>query len=608
MLKNKVASVNISDADFVLAGKDYNMSLKLKLLVIAIMFCDMCCIFVLQSCDHSSGSKTKSAELKLSERKEYLCGPEVLDKNWYSTEKKAPLFSGLEGIHFPVSTNSTEAQKYFDQGLMLAYGFNHAEAARSFYEAGRQDSSCAMCLWGFAYVLGPNYNAGMEPDNLQRAYDAVQKAKRLSASGTQKEKDLIEALTSRYAKDDKVARTILDSTYASTMRNVFKKYPDDVDIAVLFAESLMNQHPWQLFRKDGTIQPWTPEIIKVLKHALDLDPRHAGANHFYIHAVEMSQQPGEALTSADLLRDLVPGAGHLIHMPSHTYIRIGRYHEGVLTNLKAVAVDSLYTVACHAQGAYPLAYYPHNYHFLAACATLDGESRYANMGADQTRFHAHEKLLLDPAWATLQHYYTIPFYIQVKLGLWKDIQRSAEPEELLKYPRVIWHYSNGMADLSQNKIGKAQKHLREMKFIMQDTTIKKLTIWNINNLYDLCEIASRTLEGEIHAREKDYSRAIAELREATAMEDALNYNEPPDWFFSVRHNLGAVLIQAGKYQDAIRVYEEDLQKLPENGWALIGLMNAYEKLGEKNKYIEMKNRFEDAWKYADIKIASSRIL
>ena len=568
----------------------------------------MCCIFVLQSCDHSSGSKTKSAELKLSERKEYLCGPEVLDKNWYSTEKKAPLFSGLEGIHFPVSTNSTEAQKYFDQGLMLAYGFNHAEAARSFYEAGRQDSSCAMCLWGFAYVLGPNYNAGMEPDNLQRAYDAVQKAKRLSASGTQKEKDLIEALTSRYAKDDKVARTILDSTYASNMRNVFEKYPDDVDIAVLFAESLMNQHPWQLFRKDGTIQPWTPEIIKVLKHALDLDPRHAGANHFYIHAVEMSQQPGEALTSADLLRDLVPGAGHLIHMPSHTYIRIGRYHEGVLTNLKAVAVDSLYTVACHAQGAYPLAYYPHNYHFLAACATLDGESRYANMGADQTRFHAHEKLLLDPAWATLQHYYTIPFYIQVKLGLWKDIQRSAEPEELLKYPRVIWHYSNGMADLSQNKIGKAQKHLREMKFIMQDTTIKKLTIWNINNLYDLCEIASRTLEGEIHAREKDYSRAIAELREATAMEDALNYNEPPDWFFSVRHNLGAVLIQAGKYQDAIRVYEEDLQKLPENGWALIGLMNAYEKLGEKNKYIEMKNRFEDAWKYADIKIASSRIL
>lgn len=584
------------------------MLLKLNLLLKTIMFGGLCCIFVLQSCKHSSGSNTKSAEFKLSARNEYLCGAEVLDKTWYSTEKKAPLFSGLEGIHFPISTKSKEAQKYFDQGMMLAYGFNHAEAARSFYESGRQDSSCAMCLWGFAYVLGPNYNSGMEPDNLQRAYDAVQKAKLLSASGTQKEKDLIEALTSRYTNNEKIARPLLDSAYASNMRKVFEKYPDDVDVAVLFAESLMNLHPWNLFNKDGSIQPWTPEIIKVLKHALDRNPRHAGANHFFIHAVEMSQKPGEALTSADLLRDLVPGAGHLVHMPSHTYLRIGRYHEGVLTNLKAVLVDSLYTVACHAQGAYPLAYYPHNYHFLAACATLDGESRYANMGANETRFHAHEKLLLDPAWATLQHYYSIPFYIQVKLGLWKDIQRSTEPEEQLKYPRVIWHYSQGMADLSQNNTAKAKKHLREMKSIMKDTTIKKLTIWNINSLYDLCEIASHTLEGEIHASKKDYFRAIAEFREAITIEDALNYNEPPDWFFSVRHNLGAVLIQAGRYHDASRVYEEDLHILPENGWALIGLMNAYEKLGERNKYIEMKNRFENAWKYADIKITSSRIL
>lgn len=269
---------------------------------------------------------------------------------------------------------------------------------------------------------------------------------------------------------------------------------------------------------------------------------------------------------------------------------------------------SLYTGACHAQGVYPLAYYPHNYHFLAACATLCGESRYAYMGATETRLHAHEKLLHDPAWATLQHYYTISYYIQVKLGLWKDIQRSKEPEEQLKYPRVIWHYSQGMADLSQNNTAKAKKHLREMKSIMQDSTIKKLTIWNINNLYDLCLIASHTLEGEIHASKQDYSRAISELREAITMEDALNYNEPPDWFFSVRHNLGDILIQAGNYQDAIRVYEEDLHVLPENGWALIGLMNAYEKLGQKNKYIEMKNRFENAWKYADIKIVSSRIL
>jgi tetratricopeptide (TPR) repeat protein len=584
------------------------MAMKITFKLEKILFCSLSCIFILQSCNHESGNNTKSTEFKPGARNDFVCGAEVLDKTWYSTDKKAPLFSGLDGIHFPISTNSADAQKYFDQGMMLTYGFNHAEAARSFYEAGRQDSSCAMCWWGFAYVLGPNYNAGMEPDNLQRAYDAVQKAKRLSSSGTQKEKDLVEALTSRYANDDKVKRPILDSIYASNMRKVYEKYPDDVDVAVLFAESLMNLHPWQLFSKDGTIQPWTPEIIEVLKLALNKNPHHAGANHFYIHAVEMSKQPGDALTSADLLRNLVPGAGHLVHMPSHTYIRIGQYHEGVLSNLKAVLIDSLYTEACHAQGAYPLAYYPHNYHFLAACATLCGESRYAYLGANETRLHANEKLLLDPVWATLQHYYTIPYYVQVKLGLWKDIQRSKEPEEQLKYPRVIWHYSHGMADLSQNNTAKAKRHLREMKSIMQDSSIKKLTIWNINNLYDLCEIASLTLEGEIHARKKDYSRAIAELREAIAKEDALNYNEPPDWFFSVRHNLGDILIQADNYQDAIRVYEEDLHILPENGWALIGLMNVYEKLGQKNKYIEMKNRFENAWKYADIKIASSRIL
>jgi tetratricopeptide (TPR) repeat protein len=584
------------------------MAIKMTFTLRTIMFWGLCCIFILQSCNHQSGNKTKSAEFNLSARNELLCGAEVLDKTWYTSDKKAPLFSGLEGIHFHITTNSVDAQKYFNQGLMLAYGFNHAEAARSFYEAGRQDSSCAMCWWGFAYVLGPNYNAGMEHDNLQRAYDAVQTAKRLSVSGTQKEKDLIEALSSRYSNDEKVARPLLDSTYASEMRKVFERYPDDVDVAVLFAESLMNLHPWNLFTKNGSIQPWTPEIIKVLKYALQKDPRHAGANHFYIHAIEMSEKSGDALASADLLRDLVPGAGHLIHMPSHIYIRTGRYHEGVLTNLKAVLVDSLYTEACNAQGAYPLAYYPHNYHFLAACATLDGEIRYAIKGANETMLHANKNLLLDPAWATLQHYYSIPFYIQVKLGLWKDIQSSIEPEKQLKYPRVIWHYSQGMAELSQNNIAKAKNHLGEMKSIMQDTSIKKLTIWNINNLYDLCLIASHTLEGEIDARKKNYSRAITELRAAVAIEDALNYNEPPDWFFSVRHNLGAVLIEVGNYQDAIRVYAEDLKTFPENGWALIGMMNAYEKLGEKTKYLEYRNRFSEAWKNADIKITSSRIL
>ena len=311
------------------------------------------------SCNHQTENKTTFKKENSISAQNNCCVPEILDTSWYFSGKKAPLFSGLEGIHFPISTTNKEAQKYFDQGLILSYAFNHAEAGRSFYEAARQDSTCAMCWWGFAYVLGPNYNAGMEKDNYRRAYEAIQKAKSYFASSTQKEKDLIEALTLRYSNDSTIERPVLDSMYAAAMREVYKKYPTDVMVATLFAEALMDLHPWNLYKKDGTIQSWTPEILTVLKSCLQLEPRHAGANHFYIHATEMSQHAETALASADLLCDLVPGAGHLVHMPSHTYIRIGKYHDGVVANQKAVLVDSLYVEACHAQGVYPLAYYPH---------------------------------------------------------------------------------------------------------------------------------------------------------------------------------------------------------------------------------------------------------
>ncbi|AOW09890.1 tetratricopeptide repeat protein [Flavobacterium gilvum] len=564
----------------------------------------ICLILICCSC-----SKNKTANEGIPVTSNFNCStPEVTDKNWYSSNKKAPFFKGLDGLHFPISTKKTEAQKYFDQGLMLSFGFNHAEAARSFFEITKQDSTCAMGWWGFAYVLGPNYNAGMEKDNFIRAFEAVKKAKKHSASCTEKEKDLINALTYRYSNDTTIVRSVLDSSYAVAMRKVYKKYPSDVTIGALFTESLMNLHPWNLWKKDGTSQPWTPEIIKVLKNCLQLEPKHAGANHFYIHAEEMSQNPEKAEASADLLRDLVPGSGHLVHMPSHIYIRNGRYHDGVTTNQKAVETDSSYMDACHAQGAYPLAYYPHNYHFIAACATLSGESKAALKGALATADHAHKKLLLDPTWSTLQHYYSIPWYVEIKLGLWKEILNAPAPKKELKYPLLIWHYAQGMAMLSKNQPAEAKKHLALMKKIMTDPKIKDLTIWGINSMIDLCEIASKTLEGEINANEKNYNKAIPLLKEAVAKEDALNYNEPPDWFFSVRHHLGAVLIDAKKYKEAITIYEEDLKNFRNNGWALKGLMNAYEKLANKKKYEETKNRFDEAWKYADIQITSSRIL
>jgi tetratricopeptide (TPR) repeat protein len=573
----------------------------------SVLFHGLSSIFLLQSCGISE-KKTSSLASGRQALSEKYCSPELVDKLWYTSTKKAPLFRGLDGIHFNITTKSAEAQQYFNQGMMLAYGFNHAEAARSFHEASRLDSTSAMCLWGFAYVLGPNYNFGMEPDNLQRAYNAVYKAEKLSSGCTQKEKSLIHALSYRYSNDPNVKRSSLDSAFASQMRLVYKKYPKDVDIAALFAESLMDLHPWDLFKPDGTAQPWTPEILTVLEQGLKMDARHPGINHYYIHAVEMSHTPEKGMASAELLCNLIPGAGHLVHMPSHIFIRTGKYHDGVVANLKAVLVDSSYVEACHANGSYPLALFPHNYHFLAACATLDGESRNAIIGATHTKALAHNKLLFDPYWASLQHFYSIPFFVHVTLGKWDEIQNMPEPEKELTYPRVIWHYAQGMALLAHHKTSKAEKQLQAMMSLMQDTTLKKLTIFGANSVYDICQIASETLDGEIRAKKGDYPAAVKLLRSALVVEDNLKYQEPPDWFFSVRHNLGAVLIESGNYQEAIKVYKEDLEHFPENGWALAGLMNACQKLGDQADYQEFKNRFEQAWKYADISIASSRIL
>jgi tetratricopeptide (TPR) repeat protein len=284
------------------------------------------------------------------------------------------------------------------------------------------------------------------------------------------------------------------------------------------------------------------------------------------------------------------------------------YHEGVIANQKAVAVDSLYTVACHAQGVYPLAYYPHNYHFISACATFSGESKLAIMGALKTMEHAHKKLMLDPMWATLQHYYSIPWYVYVKLGDWKAIESSPQPDSILKYPTIVWHYAQGMAAISGRRKEIAHDHLAAIKEIMKDSSIRELTIWGINNVYDLCEIASLTLQGELLAASGNYPEAIKYLRQAVEAEDALNYDEPPDWFFSVRHHLGAVYVAAGMHAEAVRIYEEDLKIYRENGWGLRGLMNAYKGLGNRKKYEETIARFEAAWKHADIKITTSRIL
>ena len=557
-------------------------------------------VLFLISCTNNQAAKKQTSAVTM------CYSPEVSDKEWYSSGKKAPLFKGLEGIDFKITTNSKEAQQYFNQGMMLSYGFNHAEAARSFFEATRLDSTSAMAYWGYAYVLGPNYNGGMEEDNYRRAYEAVMKAKALSGSCTPKEIALINALTTRYEAKAPADRSHLDKAYAAAMKKVYQQYAADPDIGALYAESLMDLHPWDLYEKDTKMpKAWTAELLAVLEHLKKAHPKHPGAHHFYIHAMEASATPEKALASANLLDTLVEGSGHLVHMPSHIYINTGDYHLGTLSNLRAVAVDSVYTTTCHAQGVYPIAYYPHNYHFLAATATLEGNSELAWMAAQKIQQYTAKDLMDQPGWGTLQHYYIIPYYIAVKFGMWDTVLSLPAPEKDLSYPKAIWHYARGMAYLGKNRLHDAQKELDKLKILSEDKSLQDLKIWEINSTADLVQIAAKVLAAGISVKQNQPDRSVSLLKEAVAIEDALNYNEPPDWFFSVRHHLGAVLIRKGKYGEAEKIYRQDLQTWKKNGWALIGLYHSLKLQKKNNEAQRVKAAFDKAWQYADLKITSS---
>ena len=534
------------------------------------------------------------------------CAPQITDKAWYSAGTKAPKLKGLEGIEFKVSTNNKEAQAYFNQGMMLSYGFNHAEAARSFFEASRLDSNFAMAYWGFAYVLGPNYNAGMEEDNYQRAYQSSQKAVSLAGNCTEKEKALIQALTYRYTPEAPEDRHHLDSAYSSAMKKVYDKYSTDPDVSALYAESLMDMHPWDLYdKKTKEPRPWTTEIVAILEKLIKQYPKHPGAPHFYIHAVEASKTPERGLASAGLLMNLVPGSGHLVHMPSHIYILTGDYHLGTLANIEAAKLDSAYITACHAQGAYPLAYFPHNYHYLSATATFEGNSKLAWAAARKVQENTAKDIMVQPGWGTLQHYYTIPYFVAVKFNMWDSILVIKDLENHLTYPRAVLHYARGMAWLGKKDIAKAENELTHLKKLAKDPVLKEITIWDINSTHDIVQIAENVLSAEIYRNKKEYDKAIISFRQAIAIEDNLNYNEPPDWFFSVRHHLGHTLLQSAKYAEAEKIYLEDLNTWKENGWALIGLHQALQKQGKAAEAKRVKSRFEKAWQYADFNLASS---
>lgn len=524
-----------------------------------------------------------------------------------SGELFAPILDGLGDLHHEVATEVPLAQRYFDQGLVLAWAFNHPEAERSFRQAAALDPECAMCWWGVAWVLGPNINTAMEDSAVAPAWEALEKARSLRQHATPRGRAYIDALAARYAPPEEAPedRAPLDRAFAEAMGEVADRFPDDVDAATLHAEALMDTTPWDYWREDGTPKPVTREILARLEGVLERDPRHPGANHLYIHAVE-AVQPERGVAAAERLEDLVPGAGHLVHMPSHIYIRVGRYHDAVTANQRAVDADRAYVTQCHAQGVYHLGYVPHNHHFLWAAAAFAGQEDVAVDAARQVAAHVDTAMLRQPGFGTLQHFWVTPLYALARFGRWQEVLDEPAPAEDLLYPRGVWRWARGMAWTRMDRLEDARDELERVAELADDERLEEVTLWDINTTRSLLQVAREVLAGELAAARGDYDEAVKHLRRAVEREDGLNYDEPPPWPLPSRQYLGAVLLEAGRPGEAEAVFRADLEEYPENGWSLRGLVRALAAQGLDAEAEAVRKRFLRAWRHAEAPIASSR--
>jgi tetratricopeptide (TPR) repeat protein len=513
-----------------------------------------------------------------------------------SAEAMVPLLEGLSELEHPITTADPLAQKYFNQGVRLLFAFNHDEAIRSFRAAETIDPDCAMAQWGIALAYGPNYNLEAEPERSEAAYLALRKAQKLAPRTTPQEQAYIAALSKRYAENPTSERMKLDADYAEAMRDLAGRYPDDLDAAVLAAEAMMQLRPWDLWSADGkTPLPGTQEIVATLEAVLEKNPNHPGANHYYIHAVEASEHPERALASARRLGGVAPGAGHLVHMPSHIYFRLGMYDDAVKANREAVAVDEKYIDALKPEGVYPMMYYPHNIHFLWAALSMEGRSAEAIKAASRVA----EKLPLEMAkeMAMVEYFVPVPWYALVRFEKWDDVLKIAEPAAEFTYARGMWHYARGKALAGKGEVRAARKELAALERSLAATPQDKLLMRH--SAVRLLSIADNDLAATLAAAGGHDERAIARLRVAVSLQDNLLYDEPPPWYFSEREALGRLLLKTGNPQEAEAVFREDLKRYPENGWALAGLeksLSAQEKTAEAE---EVRQRFERAWARAD---------
>ncbi len=513
-----------------------------------------------------------------------------------------PQLADLGDYSADFSIANQTARRWFNQGLVLAYGFNHDAAGRAFLRAAELDAACAMCWWGAALVLGPHINAGMEAADYAQAWIRIGRARQLAGTVSARERAYIEALATRYAPSAPASRRDLDQAYAEAMRELVTRYPQDPDARTLFAEALMNLHPWNLYDRQGRPREWTHEIIAVLERVLQDHPEHPGANHLYIHAVEASAQPQRALDAAHRLETLAPDAGHLVHMASHIYLRTGRYFEASRANLRAIAADQRYLERCQpGPGLYIRGYIPHNQHFLFASSMMLGDSAKALTSAGEVALRMDLERSRQPGYLGLQHYWAAPYFARIRFGRWGEL--LAEPLPDLPYPAALLRYGRGLAQLRQGRLEAARQELEALRALKADPALRDASVWGLHAVSTLLEIAERILDGEIAAASGRWSTAIESLQSAVALADTLSYDEPPAWPIPVRHNLGAVLLRAGKAAQAETVYRADLDQFPDNGWALHGLVRA---LRAQNKPAdEVQARLDRAWAHADVELTDS---
>ncbi len=499
--------------------------------------------------------------------------------------------------HHPVTTSNAEAQRFFNQGMVLIYGFNHDEAVRSFQRAAALDPNLAMAHWGIALAMGANINLGPLPEREKAAHEAIQKAIALLPKASEKERDFINTLAKRYSGDPQTDRGELAITYANAMRELAKKYPDDMDASTLFADSLMNLRPWKFWGKDGSPAEGTEEIVATLEYVLKHDPTHIGANHLYIHAVEASGKPERALPSATRLGKLAPGSGHLVHMPAHIYLQTGDYEESALANEAAANADRAYLKKSNAQGMYPAMYYSHNLHFLHE--TYNRAGRFADAKRATDQLAANVKLYLKEM-PMLEAFLPSTTFTLVTFNKWDEMLKCPEPDASTPITRALWYYGRCLALSATGKLAEAEREMQIFEKLRGE--ISGDMVWGLNSASSVLTIASLLTQARFAQAKGDLPKAVELLRQAVAAQDALNYDEPPGWYYPIRQSLGAALLRAGKAGEAEQEFRKALDTMPRNGRLLFGLLESLKAQGKMHAVKIVEREFERAWKGADTKL------